>query len=263
MAVLEAVMPKVFRTAVGRGCRKDPLPLGTVVVRQLRRNARKCFSRYIKVHESGVKSRRWMLYSRFWWEKNRGAVPHGKMVVHVDGDSMNDDPGNLALGTTGINLVLLHNRDLEWSRRQHKRASKGAGEYNRQKGMINRAKNFLKNYWYPVVDEMTVVLNVPFRRRKHVLASLGVDVSRFPSNGCGKKPSSEAQKALKSCAVRLVRSQDLSNRQYASYCLLDPVSMKVRGPMSGSLKQLVDQLERMGVWAFAEKYAKKDLRERK
>lgn len=261
--LIEAAIPVAFRTAVGRGCRKDPLPIGTVVVRQVTNGAKRNLSRYIKVREDGPKGRRWILYSRYWWEKNRGAIPSGKIVVHLDGDTMNDDPENLALGTTGTNLVLAHKRDAKWSAQQHKRAAKGTGECNRQKGRINRARNYLKNYWYPVVDEMTVVLNVPFRKRKRLLACFGVDVSRLPSNGRGKNPDSELYKALKLCAIRPTRSQELSSVRYASYCLLDPLSMKFSGPMSGSLKQLVDQLERMGVWAFAQKHAKKDLRERK
>lgn len=261
--LIEAAMPKVLRTAAGRGCRKDSMPIGTVVVRKIMNYGKACFSRYIKVRNDGPKGRRWILYARFWWEKNRGLVPAGKIVVHLDGDSMNDDPKNLALGTTGTNLVLAHKRDPKWSERQHKRAAKGTGDCNREKGRVNRAKNYLKQYWYPVVDTMSVILNVPFRKRKRVLACFGADVSRYPSNGHGVNQSSLVQRLIKACPIRPVRSVELVTRSYASYCLLDPVSMKFSGPMSGSLRQLVSQLERMGVWAFAEKYAKKDLRDRK
>jgi hypothetical protein len=162
-----------------------------------------------------------------------------------------------------MKLVIVHKRNPKWSREQHGRAAAGCAEFNRRNGRINRAKNFLKNYWYPVIDEMGVILNVPFRRQKRLLASFGIDVSKYPSNGHGKKPASEVQRALRFCRVRPVKSPDLSLRRYSTYCLLDPASKECRGPMSGSVGQLVAQLERMEIWPFAEKYANKDLTERR
>lgn len=243
----------------GKGIPKVTLPLGTIVIRK--HNG--ALGRFVKVRMGGRSGRRWMHYARWWWEKNRGQVPPGELVVHVDGDQLNDDPKNFAVGTPGTKLDLAHKRDPKWSRWQHRRAALGCAKLNRHRGRIHRAENFLKNYWYPVVDEMSVILNVPFRKRKRLLAGFGVDVAGYPMNGLGKKPSSRVQRALVSCGVRPTKSADLSLRRYSTYCLIDPVSREFRGPISARMDQVVAQLDRMGVWAPAEECAKKDLRYRK
>jgi hypothetical protein len=63
--------------------------------------------------------------------------------------------------------------------------------------------------------------------------------------------------------VRPVKSVDLALRRYSTYCLVDAISKKFRGPISMSIGQLVAQLERMGVWEPAEKYSKKDPEDRR
>jgi hypothetical protein len=45
--------------------------------------------------------------------------------------------------------------------------------------------------------------------------------------------------------------------------VVDPETRECRGPMSSTLKQIVAQLERMGIWETAEKQAKKHFRDRK
>jgi hypothetical protein len=248
-----------IRTGQGKGILKRALPIGTTVIRK-HNNVE---ARFIKVSLTGLPQRRWMNYARWWWEKNRGPVPPGQLVIHIDGNSLNDDPKNYMVGTPGMKLALAHRRDPQWSKDQHKRAAAGLAEVNRKRGRINRAQNFLKTYWYPVVDDLGVILNVPFRKRKRVLACFGVDVSRYPRNGRGKKVTSEVQRALKATRIRPVKSEELPLRRYGTYCLIDPVSRDCRGPMSMGVPQLVTHLGRMGIWAPAEKYAKKDLRERK
>lgn len=243
----------------GKGIPKATLPLGTIVIRK--HNG--ALGRFVKIRMNGLAGRRWMHYARWWWEKNRGPVPPGKIVLHMDGDQLNDDPKNFVVGTPGTKLVLVHKRDPEWSRWQHRRAARKCAEFNRDRGRINRANNFLKHWWYPVVDEMSVILNVPFRKRKRLLAGFGVDVSVYPMNGHGKKSSSIVQRALSSCHVRPTKSADLSFRRYSTYCLIDPLTREFRGPISARMDQVVAQLDRMGIWAAAEQCAKKDLKARK
>lgn len=247
-----------IRNGEGKGIPKATLPVGSVVIRM--HNGRQ--SRFVKTRMDGQSGRRWKPFARWWWEKNRGPVPAGQLVLHKDGDTMNDDPKNLILGTCGMKLALAHRRDPQWSREQHSRAAKACGEWNRLQGRINRATNFLKRYWYPVVDELGVILNVPFRKRKRLLACFGVDVSRYPASGHGKKRESAVQRAIGSCRAKPVKASELSLRRYSTYCLIDPVSRESRGPMSMSVPQLVAQLDRMGLWSAAEKYAKKDLSDR-
>jgi len=243
----------------GKGIPKVTLPLGTVVIRK--RNG--TLARFVKTKMGGDAGRRWTHYARWWWEKNRGPVPPGKLVIHADGDQLNDDPKNFVVGTPGVKLDLIHKRDPEWSRWQHRRAARKCGDFNRARGRANRASNFLKTWWYPVVDEMSVILNVPFRKRKRLLAGFGVDVSGYPMNGHGKKPSSRVQRALKACPVRPTKSAELSLRRYSTYCLVDPLTRSFQGPISARMDQVVAQLERMGIWTAAEQCAKKDLKARK
>lgn len=248
-----------IRNGTTKGVLKRALPLGAVTIRQ---DGGKRL-RFVKVKMDGPPKNRWVQYARWWWEKNKGPVPAGHLVIHKDGDTLNDDPYNFMIGTPGDKLNIAHQRDPKWSKEQHQRAGAGCAEWNRKQGRINRSKNFLKTYWYPVVDGLGVILNIPFRKQKRVLACFGVDVSQYPANGHGKHPSSQVQLALRACSVRPVKSVDLSLRRYSTYCLVDPMTGSCVGPMSMGTGQLVASLERMGILAPAEKYAKKDLKERK
>jgi len=247
------------RIAGTKRCRKDPMPLGTVVIRCEIANGRRRYTRFIKVKMTGPYQKKWIQYSRWWWEKNRGPIPEGQLVLRKDGQTLNDSPDNLILGTPGMKLVLAHQRDQAWSREQHARAGAGTAKDNRRRGQTNRFWKFLTNYWYPVVDSVSVILNVPFRRRSRLIRCFGGDVSRYPKNGHG----AEVEKAIKSSKICPVKGSELSIIQYGHYCVVDPETRECRGPMSSTLKQIVAQLERMGIWETAEKQAKKHFRDRK
>jgi hypothetical protein len=248
-----------IRNGQGKGIPKAKLPLGTIVIRKSNHGN---LVRMVKIRMGGPSGSRFIQYSRWWWERNKGPVPQGHLVLHGDGDEMNDDPKNLILGTPGTKLVIAHKKDLKWSKEQHRRAAAACGDWNRKMGRINRTENFLKTCWYPVVDAMGVIFNIPFRKRKWLLGSFGTDVSRYPANGGGKKPDSIVQRTLRHARVQPVKSADLALRRYSTYCLVDPVTKDFRGPLPSSIPQLIAQLERMEIWQPAEKLAKKDFRER-
>lgn len=247
-----------IRNGEGKGIPKVTLPLLTIVIRKHGNYE----ARFIKIRMDGESGRRWRPFARWWWEKNRGPVPPGQLVLHKDCDELNDDPKNLVLGTPGMKLKFAHEQNPEWSREQHRRAAAGCAEFNRKNGRINRAQNFLKYSWYPVVDDLGVIFNIPFLKQKRMLACFGVDVSRYPANGHGKNPHSVVQRALRSCRIKPVRSADLALRRYSTYCLIDPVSKECRGPLSMGVEQLVANLDRMGLWATAQKQARRDPKER-
>lgn len=243
-----------------KGVFKTVLPVGSIVIRrETGTDKRHQFQvRYIKVRMDGPPRFRWMQYSRWWWEKNRGPVPTGRIVVRKDGDTLNDDPDNLILGTAATKLKIAHS-DIGWSREQHRRAAAGIARHNRMVGHVRRLKRYIPAYWYPVVDDMSVILNVPFRRRKRLLACFGTDVSKYPANGHG----SIVRKLLEASKVRPVQGKNLSGGIYQSYCKLDPVSKIVKGPISTEIHQIVLQLSRMRIWELAEKYGRKELQLRK
>jgi hypothetical protein len=239
------------------------MPIGTVVIRRdTSSTGRRICTRYVKVRDDGPNGRRWISYARWWWLKNRGPIPAGKLVLHKDGDVLNDASSNFVLGGHATKLIIAH-RDKQWSREQHRRAAEGCAEWNRKKGRINRARNFLKNYWYPVMDDMSVILNIPFGKRKRLLACFGADVSKYPANGHGKNRGSAVQRAIMASRVQPIPSRDLSLHRYSTYCILDPASRSCRGPMAISVDRLIEHLDRMGIWKDAAKQAVRDLRERK
>lgn len=250
------------RMAATQHCRKDPLPIGTVVIRQRNKGHRRRLARYIKVRMDGPKTGRWILYSRWWWEKNRGPVPPGQLVIHKDGDEMNDSPDNLILGTPGTKIVLAHRRDPEMSQRNHKNAAAGTAEYNRLAGKLHRLREILPLYWYPVVNSVRVILNVPFRRCKGVLEAFGANVGRYPANGRARKVVERATAAI---GVRPVRGADLSREEYADHLRVDPEFQVGAGHvrLSESQEERVKLLRTSQIWRLAEEAAKKDLRERK
>lgn len=162
---------------------REKLPVGTVKVRT--RGRRRYKVRMIKIRLDGLKSRRWINYARWWWEKNRGPIPAGFRVCHLDGDSMNDDPGNLGLLTPGDVVYLFHERDPEGSRRNYEKCRAGTAEWNRIRGRINRLFNWLPTMWYPVFPERGVICNDPYRSRRLLLIAWGVDL---PLAGNGVLP---------------------------------------------------------------------------
>ena len=108
--------PKRFRTGLGR-------PRKTQAPRKQRR--------YIKIADDGPTARRFMAYARYVYEQARGPVPEGHRVVHLDGDTMNDELSNLKavprhllpklarLLNPGMEELRIRRRRLIKSRRTH------------------------------------------------------------------------------------------------------------------------------------------------
>lgn len=255
----QSSIPRAVREAPGRGCRKDPMPIGTVVIRQSHDNGRmKRNRRFIKVRNDGPKARRWVLYSRWWWEKNKGPVPAGKVVFHKDGDELNDAPDNLAVGTLGEKLQYAHKRDPEMSARNRKNASAGTADFNRLTGKLHRLREFLKEYWYPVLDNHAVILNVPFRKRKPLMKWFGMDMSSYPKNGHGK---TVIARGIRETGIRAVLGKDLAHAHYETYVKLDP-EWKLpagRSVMNGKAREKIEALLGTDLWKRAEEAAKLDL----
>ena len=53
--------------------------------------------RVIKVSHDHRRHISWIPLARYLWEKAHGPVPPGHIVAHEDGNTLNDDPGNLVL----------------------------------------------------------------------------------------------------------------------------------------------------------------------
>lgn len=237
------------------------MPVGTVVVRRQFDNGRDVEERWVKVSDTGPGEKRWMPYARWWWEKNRGPVPAGKGVIHVNGDRMDDSPGNLAVGGPGDRMRLAHLNDPEMSRRNRRSCGRGAAEFNRRNGKMRRLRAPLSKYFYPVLEKERVVLNCPFRRRAKLLAHFGADVSRIPASGHGP----EVDRAIEEAGVLPVQGAELSGDRYAGFLRVDP-ELGVPDPGAPEARNHESRLRALkdtAVWRKAERAAALDLKDRK
>lgn len=154
------------------------LPEGSIVLRR-RGCPRGRRTRYIKVEG------RWRPFARHWWETNRGPVPAGMLVLHEDGDSTNDDPANLVLGTNGDVIQLCHRRDPAMSERNRKAMRAGTAAFNRRRSRERRLAGFLDSLWYPVDFQERIIHNTPVKRRPDVWRNAGLRLGDLPANGRG------------------------------------------------------------------------------
>lgn len=248
-----------IRNGEGKGIHKVALPIGTIVIRKLIKNGdlRRTPSlvRFIKVAMEGPPQKRWMLFAKWRWEKEKGPVPAGKCVLHMDGDTMNDELSNLAVGGHGDRIALAHLRDPEWSKEQHRRCAQGAAEHNRLRGLVKRSKGQSPGMWYPVWDAEGLVFNVPFRKRKALLAWFGVDVSAYPANGRARRWASE-----KELVIRAVKGLDLRVGILESYWIVDPETELAKSLAKGDPSRVEERrlvaLSRGAIWRRAQEAAK-------
>lgn len=249
------------RIGQAKGTLKRSLPVGTVTLRSDLVNGKRQLVRFIKVRLDGPPQHRWKLYARWWWEKNNGPVPEGKIVIHVDGNELNDKPENIALGTHGDVAVLHHMRNPEWSEAQHRRAGAGTAEFNRFSSKLNRLRKIFDGYWYPVLDQVGIIFNAPFRRRNKLLAWFGVDVSSYPRNGRARKLLA----SIDDSKPRAVRGRELAHGILKTYLRIDPefVVNATGEKLSDEDEEWIKTVRDSETWRQAEAAAKSDLRERK
>ena len=74
-------------------------PIGTITIRVGRRKVRR---RWIKIKDPNV----WIEYAKYVWIKNNGEIPKSHLIHHIDEDSLNDSPNNLALVTRAAHINL-------------------------------------------------------------------------------------------------------------------------------------------------------------
>lgn len=161
-----------------QGCGVE-VPVGTIVIRRHNKSR----ARYVKVRMRGRQNERWRPYARWWWEQHRGPVPEGKRVLHADGDTLNDDPSNLILGTADDVLMLSRDWDPGLDDRNRINCARGAAESNRVRAMGRRIREWLPSRWYAVDHAGQIVVNDPKKKR----AAIWPDEIRFAGtrNGHG------------------------------------------------------------------------------
>jgi len=80
------------------------LPVGSITTR-IDKNGKG--RRWIKISEPN----KWIPYAQFVWIECGGNIPSGFILHHIDGDTMNDDTGNLSLVTRSLHISI-HREDL-------------------------------------------------------------------------------------------------------------------------------------------------------
>lgn len=88
------------------------VPVGTVRLYRVKGQAP---ARFIKVRDDGPENDRWEAYAVWLWRRDHGPVPPEHRVMHGDGNTLNDSPGNLVCvsRTEAIRLVKQNNPDAE------------------------------------------------------------------------------------------------------------------------------------------------------
>ncbi len=167
----------------GKHTERGPFPLGTIRLRVAGEKGDQQI-RMIKVRDRGPASQRWMNYSRWWWLTNKGPIPRGRIVVHKDGNLLNDDPSNFALGThADVAFIWLSAKPGRLEKNIEAMRS-GTRAHNAMRAKVKRAASWLSDRWYPVDHSTRTVHNRPTRSRWQVWREMGFDV-RCCANGYG------------------------------------------------------------------------------
>jgi hypothetical protein len=83
----------------------NTVPVGTLIIRQQRHGSARQQA-FVKIGEPNA----WKARALINWEAVNGPLPKGLLLWHIDGDSLNDDVGNLQAVTRAENLALMRAR---------------------------------------------------------------------------------------------------------------------------------------------------------
>lgn len=90
------------------------VPIGSVIIAQygIRKNGERYTYELVKVAEPNV----WKRKSLLVWEKHYGSLPEGKMIIFLDGDTLNSDVENLYAVSCGVHFRLNKYRTMKPNR---------------------------------------------------------------------------------------------------------------------------------------------------
>jgi len=95
--------------------------------------------RWIKVRDDGPLQSRFIPYARYLWEKAYGVLPDGLIVVHEDGDQMNDSTANLIAVDRRRHIERTCHSDPEVVARRHKAACKSRKRNTKARRALRKA----------------------------------------------------------------------------------------------------------------------------
>lgn len=144
--------------------RKDHLPhngkkLGTITIRKDRSGP----VRMIALPGPTAIRHRWVPYVQYIWEQEHGPVPKGYLVVHEDGNRLNDDPGNLVLLDRREHLALMKKNNPGWKKKAIKSYKKTVRIKHRRKAWEAKEAAKMREY------ELTLQRKARLRAEKEAL----------------------------------------------------------------------------------------------
>lgn len=121
----------------------------------------------------------WKPYANHVYAAHHGPIPPGRRVIHADGNSLNDDPQNLILGTAADTLfVALEQPDVE--ARRVKKLAKVNAKRNHEVAALNRAFRILRREWYLVIHPKRFIRVLPAATCRELL-----DLFSLPTHRVG------------------------------------------------------------------------------
>jgi len=90
--------------------------------------------RWIKIKDSGLPQDRSVPYARRIWEKENGPIPPGHLIVHGDGNTLNDSPDNLVLVDRAGHLL----HQMESNPSMLKKCRRNAGQAAKKRHILYR-----------------------------------------------------------------------------------------------------------------------------
>ena len=98
--------------------------------------------RWIKIKDWGRPQDKYIPYARYVWQKHKGPIPPGMLVVHADGKTLNDNLDNLRLVDRPGHIRLMQERDPGIVKRMRANAAKA----NKRKSVNNKRSQSIKAF---------------------------------------------------------------------------------------------------------------------
>ena len=120
--------------------------------------------RWIKIRDDGLPQNRWVPYARFLWEKRHGLVPAGYLIVHRDGNQMNDIIDNLIIVDRRLHLHRTSHSNPEVVDRRTRRAVKTRKRNTVARRILRRQIADASSAWYCPTCGATYETDTPPQR---------------------------------------------------------------------------------------------------